>query len=360
MADSKPATMEQIAKRAGVALSTVSYVLSGKRSVSQQMRERVLAAIEELDYRPHGPARALASGASHTIALFLPSPQWQLVPVQQTFVAGAVQATSASDYALLLSTGATDPEAIAQLVARGRADGVILMETLHEDARIERLRSAGYPFSLIGRTDDLDGISFVDMDFGGAVEKSLAHLARLGHTCVALFNFPPELLAAGYTAALIARDVFESRAPDLGIRGIHVPSSHTPRDAFAVAARLLSSEPECTAAITTGWQFTGLLSALRAADLRVPDDFSVVSVIAAQYAEMLTPTLTGVDWPAFEAGRMAAEMLIDKLTGKETAPRQHLVSAELVVRESTGPAPRAHRFTTKRKLARRGRRPKDE
>ncbi len=70
--------MAEIAERAGVALSTVSYVLSGKRPVSQKMRERVLAAIEELDYRPHGPARALASGASHTIALFLPSPQWQL------------------------------------------------------------------------------------------------------------------------------------------------------------------------------------------------------------------------------------------------------------------------------------------
>ena len=85
MAQSKSATMAQIAERAGVAPSTVSYVLSGKRVVSPLMRERVLAAIEELDYRPHGPARALASGASHTIALFLPSPQWHLLPVQQTF-----------------------------------------------------------------------------------------------------------------------------------------------------------------------------------------------------------------------------------------------------------------------------------
>ena len=222
--------------------------------------------------------------------------------MQQTFVAGATQATSASDYALLLSTAATDPETIAQLVARGRADGVILMETLLEDPRVERLQAAGYPFALIGRTRDMTGISYVDMDFGDAIETSLAHLARLGHTCVALFNFPPDLLEAGYTAALIARDVFEQRAPDLGIRGIHIPCSHAPREAFAVAAQLLRSEPECTAAITTGWQFTGLLSALRAADLYVPEDFSIVSVIASQFAEMLTPSLTGVEWPAFDAG----------------------------------------------------------
>jgi LacI family transcriptional regulator len=191
------------------------------------------------------------------------------------------------------------------------------------------------------------------MDFGDSVETSLAHLARLGHTCVALFNFPPDLLEAGYTSALIARQTFESTAPDLGIRGIHIPCSHAPRDAFAVAARLLRSEPECTAAITTGWQFTGLLSALRAADLRVPDEFSVVSVIAAPFAEMLTPALTGVDWPAFEAGRMAAEMLIDKLTGKEERPRQHLVAAELVVRESTGPAPHTRRTSRANRSPRR-------
>ena len=140
-------------------------------------------------------------------------------------------------------------------------------------------------------------------------ETSLEHLARLGHTCVALFNFPPDLLEAGYMSALIARDAFEQRAPDLGIRPIHVACSHAPREAFAVAARLLRSEPDCTAAITTGWQFTALLSALRAANLHVPDDFSIVSVIAAQYAEMLTPSLTAVEWPAFEAGSMAAEIL---------------------------------------------------
>ena len=70
--DTRPPTMAQIAERAGAALSTVSYVLSGKRPVSEDTRRRVLEAIEELNYRPHGPARALASGASHTIALLSP------------------------------------------------------------------------------------------------------------------------------------------------------------------------------------------------------------------------------------------------------------------------------------------------
>jgi DNA-binding LacI/PurR family transcriptional regulator len=331
--------MAEIAAHAGVALSTVSYALSGKRTVSPQIRERVLAAVTELDYRPHRPARALASGASHTIALFLPSPQWQLIPVQQTFVAGATQETSARGYALLLSTSPEDPETIARVIEQGRADGVILMETLSHDRRIERLRASGDPFTLIGRTADTTGISFVDIDTGAAVEKGLAHLAELGHRCVALFNFPPDQLDAGYNAALIARDVFEEATGALGIRGIHLPCPHPAQEAFAVAAALLRTERSCTAAITTGWQFTGLLRALRAADLHVPDDFSVVSVIEAQFAEMLTPALTGIEWPAFEAGRRAAEMLIERLADKRAPSRQLLIGGDLVVRQSTGPAP---------------------
>ena len=107
-----------------------------------------------------------------------------------------------------------------------------------------------------------------------------------------------------------------------------------------MAAHLLASEPTCTAAITTGGQFSGLLAALREADLRVPDDFSVLSVIASQYAEMLTPALTSVEWPAFEAGRLAAEMLIEQLRDSAAPPQQLLIGGDLTVRESTGPAPR--------------------
>jgi DNA-binding LacI/PurR family transcriptional regulator len=332
--------MAQIAERAGVALSTVSYVLSGKRSVSEEMRARVLEAVDELEYRPHGPARALASGTSRTIALFLPSPHWDLVPVQQTFVAGATQATSAADYALLISTATADPASITRVVASGRADGVILMETLAHDARVDLLRAGGYPFTLIGRTADTTGISFIDLDFGDAIRTALQHLSELGHRCIALLNFPSDLLEAGYTSALIARDEFATVTAELGVRGIQIPTPHTPHEAFDVATELLRSEPECTAAITTGWSFTGLLGALRAAGKHVPDDFSIVSVIASQYAEMFAPALTNIEWPAFEAGRRAAEMLIERLGDDRAPTAQHLIGARLVVRETTGPAPR--------------------
>lgn len=216
--------------------------------------------------------------------------------------------------------------------------GVILMETLADDPRVQKLQSAGLPFSLIGRTADTSGISYVDIDFGSAVRRSLEHLAQLGHRCIALFNFPADQLDAGYTSAIIARDAFEQGTAEFNVRGVYLTCPHPAQEAYRVAAQLLRSEPECTAAITTGWQFTGLLGALRAAGLHVPGDFSIVSVIAAQYAEMLTPALTGIEWPAFEAGRLAAEMLIERSANGSAAPRQLLIGGDLVIRESTGPS----------------------
>jgi DNA-binding LacI/PurR family transcriptional regulator len=339
--DGQPVTMAHIAERAGVALSTVSYVLSGKRSVSQETRTRVLEAIDELDYRPHPPARALASRTSRTIALFLPSPVWSLLPVQQTFVAGATQATSEHDYALLLSTAPSDPDEIVGLIEKGRADGVILMEILLRDRRAERLKEGGQPFSLIGHCEDNTGISFVDLDFADAIRKSVAHLASLGHRRIALFNFSAPALADGYCSAVRGRVAFEEIVAELGIEAVHLPCHHTIQESYATARRLLDSDPACTAAVTTSWQFTGLLRAARDARVRVPEDFSVAAIIASEFAEMLTPALSGVDWPAFEAGKLAAEMLIQRLAGNEEPPTQILIRNEFVARQSTAPAPSA-------------------
>ena len=185
MKPEKPATMAQIAERAGVALSTVSYALSGKRAISDEARAKVLQAVADLDYHPHGPARALASGASHTIALFLPSPHWDLVPIQQTFVAGATQATSASDYSLLLITSPTAPEDIVRLLAAGRADGVILMEILTDDPRVEALEASGHSFTLIGRTarHDRNQLRRHRLRRGGAKEPRASRRARASDRC---------------------------------------------------------------------------------------------------------------------------------------------------------------------------------
>jgi LacI family transcriptional regulator len=325
-------TMADIAAHAGVALSTVSYVLSGKRAIGERTRERVLAAIDDLGYRPDTRARALASGQTRALALLLPSPHYSLHPEHHTFVAGAAQATSESEYALVLSTAPARASQISRLVDQGRADGIILMEVQMRDQRVERLRSGGYAFSVIGHCEDDQGLSYVDLDFEYAVRTSVEHLAGLGHRRIALFNevrdrrdFGPEVRARSAFAAVVAELDLDGTEVDIGLERTEI---------YAAASAVLV-EPRPTAAVALGIASAAILPAARDRGLRVPEDLSVVGVLAPQLAELLTPSLTSIDFPAFEMGRLGAEMLINRLAGAEDPPTQLLLRPALTVREST-------------------------
>ena len=151
MTTTRPATMAEIAERAGVALSTVSYVLSGKRPVSQKMRERVMEAIEELDYRPHGPARAPGErGMAHDRSVHAVAAVAVPPDIRRSWPARLWRPVPAT----MRSCSPPPPPSRRRSPERragGRADGVILMETL-DDLRVERLSEDGHPFVLIGRT----------------------------------------------------------------------------------------------------------------------------------------------------------------------------------------------------------------
>src|SRR3954468_4855538 len=123
---SRSLTMTDIAAHAGVAQSTVSYVLSGQRPIGEATRQRVLQAIDSLGYRPDARARALASGATRALALLLPVHHDELSPVQHIFISGAAVAASKAEYSLVLSTAPARPAQLAKLLAAQRADGVVL------------------------------------------------------------------------------------------------------------------------------------------------------------------------------------------------------------------------------------------
>lgn len=331
--------MVDIADRAGVALSTVSYALSGKRSVSAETRERIQRAIDELGFRPHAPARALASRSSRTISLFFPATRDTLEIESHIFMSGVAEATSEFDYSLLVSTAAQDPDGIASVLETGRADGVILMEVRLHDDRVERLRVMGHPFSLIGRCQDNDGISYVDLDFEDAVRTAAAHLHDLGHRHIALLNRAPAVAGVDYGPTVRSRSGFERAVKDLSIEGDHLLCGSSGDDYIQVL-RFLERTPSCTAAITLSVTFAPLLAALRDLGRRVPDDFDVVAVVAPQVADLVTPPLTTVVMPAFEMGRIGAEILLRRLADSAMPPTQILLRGQLHIRSGSRPASR--------------------
>jgi DNA-binding LacI/PurR family transcriptional regulator len=332
------ATMADIAERAGVSLSTVSYALSGKRAVSENTRQRILAAMEDLDFQPHALARGLRARRSRTIALLFPASLAKgLIETQLEFVTSAAQVASQQGYGLLLWTSPTETQELRDMTRRGIIDGLILMEIRLHDSRVNMLKKWNYPFVMIGRCEDNDGIDFVDLNFDHAVRECVSHLVELGHRRIALINYGNALLEAGYGPAVRFRSSFEDALNEYGLCGPVVMSESTFQDGYDITRHLLGEDPTVSAIVTVNERaIGGITQALLDSGRRVPDEISLVAVASPWLAEIVTPALTTVDFPAAEQGRIATEMLIGKLEGREEGARQILMQAKLAVRQSSG------------------------
>src|SRR3954470_8889602 len=156
----------ETARRAGVSRSTVSYVLSGKRTVSDETRKRIEQVIAESGYRPNAAARALKEGRTRTLGLVIPPASQALTDMQLGFVASVVEAAARVDLDVLLSpSGGDHDRSFERVVAGRRVDGIILMEIRLEDARVARLQQTGLPFVTIGHTAQPKDTCWIDVDY---------------------------------------------------------------------------------------------------------------------------------------------------------------------------------------------------
>jgi DNA-binding LacI/PurR family transcriptional regulator len=330
-------TLAEVAQHAGVSASTVSYVLSGKRSISTTTRQRVEQSIRELGYHPNAGARALASNRSNIIALMVPLRTDMYVPVM---IAIAVATTARTHgYDVLLLTGEEGPDAVRRVTGSGLADAMILMDVELDDERLPLLRGTDQPSVLIGLPADTTGLTCVDLDFRATGALCVEHLAMLGHRDIAVIGEAPAVYERHTGFAERTLDGLRSRAQELGVRLLHRPCEGG-YDAMALTlARILDERPGTTGFVVQNESAVEpLLALLRQQGRAVPEDVSVVAVCPEQVAVQASVRLTSVAIPAQEMGRHAVERLVAKLDGRG-ADEVVLISPELTVRASTGPAP---------------------
>ncbi|GAA3454828.1 LacI family DNA-binding transcriptional regulator [Dactylosporangium matsuzakiense] len=329
----------EIAKRAGVSRSTVSYVLSGKRTVSEELRRRILTVIEELDYRPNAAARALKEGRTRTLGLVIPPASQRLTDMQLGFVASVVEAAAAADLDVLLSPSGGDHERSFERVVTGRrVDGVILMEIRLEDDRVSRLRQSGLPFVTIGHPADAADVWWIDVDYATLITRCVHHLADLGHRHIAFVNRSTELVAAGYGPGHRALAGFTSAITERGLAGVDVCCPDDAAGGEDCLERLLADHPEVTGLVTINEAaLPGVQRALERAGLRVPRDFSIAGVAGRHWAEDFRPPLTAADVPAMEMGDEAVRLLQERIANPAPPPRHILHAPPISLRSSTGP-----------------------
>jgi DNA-binding LacI/PurR family transcriptional regulator len=335
----------EIARRAGVSRSTVSYALSGKRAVSEATRRRIQQVIDELDFRPNAAARALKEGRTRTLGLVIPPASRRLTDMQLGFVASVVEAAARADLDVLLSpSGGEHDRSFERIISGRRVDGVILMEIRLEDERVTRLGQMSLPFVTIGRVSQPEGTWWVDADYAALVGRCVHHLADLGHRHLALINRSPELVASGYGPAHRALAGFIDAVTVRSIEGTEFCCADDPAGGETCVGDILAGHPDVTGAVVINEAaLPGIQRGLGDAGLAIPRDFSIAGVAARHWAEDFRPALTAADVPANELGTRAVDLLLERIASPHSPPRHLLLLPPVSLRGSTGPAPTSGR-----------------
>lgn len=341
MADQSEFTIADVAKAAGVSISTVSRILNGKQDVAQATRERVQQVIEEFGYIPHAQAQRLRAGRTRNIALLFPihyPGNLPYNPLALDFIIGGAASAGEKGFFFNLITTPVTRRSLLNLYRSAQVDGVVLMEIHTHDWRVELLRQHDYPFVMIGHCDDNQGLSFIDLDFESSVIASFEHLVQLGHRRIGLLSLPQVVREEGYGPAVRAWAGYEQALKQFELARLCRQVGWAEQDIFKGTLELLDAYPDITAIITAhGGQPFSIVRALDECGRAIPDDCSVIGMVTARIAELSNPSLTSIDFPSYDMGYRTVDMLIRTLEGALVEPEQVLIPSRLVVRSSTSP-----------------------
>lgn len=333
----KRVTITDVARHAGVSTAAVSKVMRNAYGVSEAMREKVQAAIDDLGYRPHAAARGMR-GRTYTIGVLLDN-------VRNAFFAdildGIRDELRHTDYTVLIGAAGFDPEeqsrTIRSLVDR-QMDGLILIAPGTPRAEVLDT-AASTPTVVIGHHDASDAYdSVVDADDLGA-GLVVDHLVSLGHRDIALISAPgtrankwkrtPEaVLSEGYLHAM------ERHGLDRFARVHH--TAYSDDGGFKAGMTLLTADRPPTAVMTgADVAALGVYRAAHELGLRIPRDLSLVGYNNTALAALAPVQLTSVDQAGHTMGSAAARMLVERVESRRDRAMQTTMTPRLVVRSTT-------------------------
>ncbi|OYU19925.1 MAG: LacI family transcriptional regulator [Rhodobacteraceae bacterium PARR1] len=339
--------LKELAAKLGLSPTTVSRALNGYPEVNESTRERVMAAAKRHNYRPNTRAIRLATGRAFAIGHVIPlASRHEIVnPIFADFIAGAGETYSRNGYDMVLSVvpDENEEDAYRDLKARGSVDGMILHAPLMNDPRIALLHDVGLPFVVHGRATGADlPYSWVDVNNRRAFLRATEFLLDLGHTRIGLVNGLEHMDFAirrrsGYADALTARGI----TPDPALMS---SDEMTEVSGYRAAGRMLDL-PYPPTALLAASMISGM-GARRAVEERGMEMGRDISIII--HDDDLSYMKNGEDVPIFtatrssvrEAGRLAAEMLLGLVADSAMGPQTRMLEAELIIGQSTGPAPR--------------------
>jgi LacI family transcriptional regulator len=332
-------TIREVAGLAGVSVATVSRVMNGRDDVSPETREMVLRVVREHGYTTSRAARGLSAGRTGLIGATVPL----VHPAYFSFIlSGAAEAAYERDMRLLLCPTQHEHDREVTLLERmmhGTTDGGLLILPQESADELETLYLQGYRFIVVDPMLPLnERIPSVSAAHSAGADIAVKHLLELGHRRIAAITGPRGWIATeerlrGYHAALAAAGILAE--PELV-----VDSNFEIDHGLRAARRLLDLHQPPTAIFAFNDNIAiGALQAARERGIKVPDQLSVVGFDDVEAAEIVTPPLTTIRQPLAEMGRMAVSLLERLIEGQRIEALHVELRTQLVVRQTTGPAP---------------------
>ena len=329
-------TIGDVAKRAGVSTMTVSRVINNSGYINAKTRERVEQAIAELGYIPNALARSLRFKRTKTLALILTD---ITNPFFTTLARGVEDTASELGFTVMFCNtdeAQADEAEYLNLLVQKQVDGVLLVPVHSSLDSITFLRNQHVPFVVLDRRIPTMQVDTVRCDSEQGAHQIVAHLLALGHQRIAFLSGPPQVTTAadrlaGYRRALLDAGLANMAAEYFG--------AFNDVSGYRMTREALTAPVQPTALFATNSLMAiGALRALREAGLRVPQDISVVAFDDLPAALTFDPFLTVVVQPAYEMGRQATLLLLERLANPAPdQPREIILPIEMIVRRSSAP-----------------------
>ena len=326
-------TIAEVARRAGVSVSTVSHVVNGTRKVAPGTAHAVQAVIDAVGYRPNVLARSLKTASSRSVGIAISA----IANPYFSDIICAVEAECARlGMMVFLSDTQDDPRrelAVVTAFDQRRVDGVILAPSADPERRaLAYLRAARLPCVLVDRTPD-PSFDQVGVNNREAMRALVAHVAGFGHRRIGYVGGHPGFATTlerieGYRAGLQLAGV--SFDPSYLVTG----SATTASASEATSALLSLADPPTAIVAGNNMATIGAVRAIRSRGLKVPADVSVVGFDDFEWADCFEPRLTLVAQPCEEIGKRAASLLIERIANPSGAPQSVRLDARLIIRDS--------------------------
>ena len=330
------AGIDEVARAAGVSISTVSYALSGKRPVSADTRRRIQDAVQQLGYSPNAGARMLAGSQTNIFALSEPLRADSHAPSHMAFMHAMTVAARRKEYDMLLLTDEDASAGMKRVAASGLVDAILVLDVAPADPRVAIARASATPTVFVGIPNEHDELVCVDLDFESAAVQAVDRLADAGHREIGLIggsrrayeksNFPPRVRSA----------VLE-RATERGMNATAVASGEvvTDRDLVRRSVRafvgagvtgIVLHAPEEVLQV--------MLVELAALGKSVPNDVSIVSVGSSFDTDALATPVDSIPLVPQNSCELAVDLAIELVAGRPVASGLHLIPPTFLERGS--------------------------